>query len=135
MNLKNMKLKEEDLCFNEEQDRIFTYLVLMDYDWMWYRIQAEIPLKDRLNIRVEFSYTGTIDSLLTVETGEERIQYVFPSSIFDNYFEKYLSMERNAIKEESVFYGGNLILDFYNAVMENYIKINDNPTDYIAFPQ
>ena len=124
----------KDCLFTDYRDRIFTNLILMDYDWMHYRIQAEIPFKNGIVMLVEFLYTGTTDSYMTVEIEGESVQYVFSTDIFDKYLEKYLDAEKEAIHSKYAFSGEDIVLDFYNEVVANYKSINEKPTDKIIRP-
>ncbi len=126
----------KDCVFTDDyRDRIFTNLILMDYDWMHYRIQAEIPFENKIVMLIEFLYIGSTDSYMTVEIEGESIQYVFSTDIFDKYFEKYLDAEKEAIHGEYAFSGEDIVLEFYNEVMANHKSINEKPTDKIIHPE
>ena len=84
---------------------------------------------------VEFLYTGTIDSYMTVEIEGESVQYVFSTDIFDKYLEKYLDAEKEAIHSKYAFSGEDIVLNFYNEVMANYKSVNEKPTDKIIHPE
>lgn len=126
----------KDCVFTDDyRDRIFTNLILMDYDWMHYRIQAEIPLENKIVMLIEFLYIGSTDSYMTVEIEGESIQYVFSTDIFDKYFEKYLDAEKEAIHSKYAFSGEDIVLEFYNEVMANHKSVNKKPTDKIIHPE
>ena len=120
-NLPN-KLSEKDCCFTSEQDRIFTNLILKDYDWMYYRIQAKIPFEGQQLLFVEFAYLGTVDSTMLVKSGDDQVMYRFATEIFDKYFKKYLTLQKRCVLDEQVFYGGELALAFYNEVMKKHTE-------------
>ena len=124
----------EDCDFTGYHDRVFTNLILMDYDWMHYRIQAEIPF-EKIVMLVEFLYIESAESYMTVEIEDKNIQYVFPTEIFDKYFEKYLDAEKEAIHGKYAFSGEDIVLECYNEVMANYKSVNEKPTDKIIQPE
>ena len=127
-------LAHDDCTFTDYRDRIFTHLILMDYDWMHYRIQAEIPFDDNEVMLVEFLYIGSTDSYMTVQIRDKSIQYTFSTDIFDTYFEKYLDKEKHAIRDSLAFYGGEIVLEFYNEVIAHHTNVNMNPSDAIILP-
>ena len=127
-------LTHDNCTFTDYRDRIFTHLILMDYDWMHYRIQAEIPFDDNEVMLVEFLYIGSTDSYMTVQIQDKSIQYTFSTDIFDTYFEKYLDKEKHTIRDSLAFYGGEIILKFYNEVIAHHTHVNMNPSDAIILP-
>ena len=129
------KITIKDCLFTDYRDRIFTNLILMDYDWMHYRIQAEIPFENKIVMLIEFLYMGSTDSYMTVEIEGESIQYVFSTDIFDKYFEKYLDAEKEAIHGKYAFSGEDIVLEFYNEIMANHKSVNEKPTDKIIHPE
>ena len=130
---KNISLT--DCNFADNRDRIFTNLILMDYDWMHYRIQAEIPFENNTIMLVEFLYIGSIESYMTIEINGDKIQYTFSTDIFDKYFKKYLNAEKKAIYNDYAFNGGDIVLKFYHDVMIHYKSINNKPGDNIILPK
>ncbi len=133
--IKDIKvLKKSDLTFDEKQDRMFTYLILEDYDWMYYRLQARFMIR-KVPCNVEFSYFGAQKSQMLIEYGSIRIKLTFPTHIFDKYIEKYLLEEISCIKSNDVFNGEDIILDFWNEVMDKYCSITGYNGPSIKFPK
>ncbi len=109
-----------DCDFTGHRDRIYTNLILMDYDWMHYRMQAEIPYENNQVMLVEFLYFGLTDSQMTVQVGSECAQFSFSTEIFDKYFKKYLDGQKEALSGTFAFSGEEIVIDFYNHVMKEY---------------
>ena len=126
MSVKNLpKTLSEDLFnFNGFYDRIFTYLIMHDYDWMYYKMQAEAPLTDGRLMKLEFDYSGFTNCEMIVQfDNDESVVYVFDSKIYDEYLKVYFQAQINAIGAEFTFYGGDIIIEFYNSVMQNFNEI------------
>ncbi len=128
------EIKEEDCVFTDNMDRIFTHLILMDYDWMHYRIQAEIPVEDRKILYLEFLYVGMKKCSMIAEMDDKRIEYRFSSDIYDKYLEKYLIRHTESIHDTYAFSGEDIVLDFYKEVMENHLDIIKENVDSIIIP-
>ena len=109
----------EEVEFNSDRDRIFTFLTMSDYDWMSYTLRGEIPLKGGRLMTVVFEYGGFVQSEMSVKIGEEEIRYEFPTEVFNKYLQKYLEAEIKGIHSTFAFYGGDLLLEFYEAVVKN----------------
>lgn len=116
----------EEVEFNPNRDRIFTFLTMSDYDWMSYKLRGEIPLKGGRLMTVVFEYDGFVQSEMSVKIGEEEIRYEFSTEVFNEYLQKYLEAEIKCFHSTSAFYGGDLLLEFYKAVVENEFQKNIN---------
>ena len=116
-------LNESMLNYNDVYDRIFTYLVMMDYDWMNYHIQAEVPLKDGI-MKLDFEYIGCTKCDLKIQYNNDSIIYEFDSDLYDEFLKKYLKAEMDAVDATYAFYGGDIVMEFYNKVMDSYKSIN-----------
>ena len=121
--------------YSDSRDRIYTYLTMMDYDWMHYRIQAEIPLEGVMMV-VEFSYFGNDTSGMIVEIGDSSVEYSFSTDVFERYLKLYFDRQVEAIKPgTAAFYGGDLVLEFYNEVLEDHQNVTYENTEPIILPQ
>ena len=110
----------------------------MDYDWMHYRIQAQIPVVDGKILAVEFLYIGTVECYMTIELENERCQISFDTDIFNRYFKRYLEDEIKAAHHGGLaFYGGDIIIDFFNEVINSHHEIISGQAriDPIIFPK
>ena len=141
MELSNLpkKIDETIVKMSETRDRVFTHLILMDYDWMHYRIQAEIPIEDNHVMVIEFLYFGLTTSLMKVAIDDLKttVEYEFDSNIFMKHLKKYLEkqIEYNCDNKGKVFYAEELIIYFYNEVMEKYSNIRTENTEAIVLPK
>ena len=76
------QLTENDIKYRDCHDRIFTYLIMMDYDWMYHRIQATIPIENNQYIALEFKYVGNTICDMLVQINNETIAYLYNTDIF-----------------------------------------------------
>ena len=116
-------LSEEDFVFDDDNDCIFTKLILDDYDWMNYKLQASFPVltengKQLLN--VELVYAGFTKSFLNVQLGNDKIQFPFDTAVFDSFLRTYLQAHLDNIDDTYAFSGGELMTRFYNEVIQNH---------------
>lgn len=119
-----MKIRNEDLIFENKcfEDRINTELQLLDYDWLTYNLKTVFPTKNQGKLKVLFWYSGIRDSFMEVEqevNGKiEKIEYEYVTDIFVKYIIKFMSQHLSQWRNESVFNGGDLVIDFFNDVIE-----------------
>ena len=113
-------IDESYIHYTDDIPNIFTNLILMDYDWMDYRIQAEIPIEDNKSLVLEFRYNASVKSTMIVMLEDKRFCFYYDSDLFDMYYKKFLQDEIKAVEEHKAFCGGTIIIAFYNDVMEKY---------------
>ena len=118
------KIKERDLIFsgNIEDDRVNTYLHLLDYDWMNYILETRFKTEEQGILEVKFEYCGTTGSEMQVKqtlNGEVK-EYVinYPTSVFEKYLTRYLRRHVRNWNSKYAFYGGDIAIDFYNHVIK-----------------
>lgn len=122
MNL--MKIQNEDLIFGNGNidDQVNTELQLLDYDWMTYRIKTMFPTKNQGKLNVCFEYIGIKDAFMKVKQELDgkikKIEYEYDSDIFEKYIIKFMSQHLSQWRNKSVFNGGDLVIDFFNDVIE-----------------
>ena len=122
MNL--MKIRNEDLIFENKcfEDRINTELQLLDYDWMTYNLKTMFPTKNQGKLNVCLEYIGIKDAFMKVKQELDgkikKIEYEYDSDIFEKYIIKFMSQHLSQWRNESVFNGGDLVIDFFNDVIE-----------------
>ena len=121
------------LELNDCFDRIFSFLILIDYDWMHYRLQAQIPIKEKQMLNIEFAYFGDVKSSMYAELNGSVTEYIFDSNIFKEYISKYIKKHANQWNETYAFNGDDIVIEFYNNVMENHIK-SEKCNHKIHFP-
>ena len=114
-------LSDDDMDYTGEMDRIFTKLVLDDYDWVNYRLEAIFPIKDEPILRVEFGYCGSLFCTLNLTTfydsDEQDTEIRFNSGIFEKYLSEYMEAHLLSRDNPGAFYGGDIILKFWNEVL------------------
>lgn len=123
MNLK--KIKKEYLIFSGDigDDRINTYLVLDDYDWMNYSLITRFKTEELGTLKVKFEFFGATTSIMIVEQDYnavyERVVYEYPTDIFQKYIIKFLTKHIASWDKEYAFYGEDEVIEFFNTVLEN----------------
>ena len=119
-----MKIQNKDLIFDNGgiDDQVNTELQLLDYDWMTYRLKTMFPTKSQGKLNVCFEYIGIKDAFMKVEQEldgmTEKIEYEYDSAIFKKYIMKFMTQHLSQWKNQDVFYGGDLVVDFFNDVIE-----------------
>ena len=122
MNL--VEIKPEDLIFTNKcfEDRINTELRLRDNSWMDYQLTTAFNTKNQGKLDVVFEYYGTVASQMQVEQkliGKTvKIIYEYPSDIFEKHITKFMTKHLAARKDTYAFNGEELVLDFFNDVIE-----------------
>lgn len=109
----------EDSCLN-------TSIRLEDYDWMNYVIKTKFNTLKYGVLNIKFEYIGTGSSFMDVELtryrGEEEEKYEyhydFNTNIFVDNLKEILLGHVNSWDSEFAFSGENLMLNFYNEVLE-----------------
>ena len=117
---KYKKLNENDLNYSESMDRVFTKLVLDDYDWMCYQFQAIFPIKEgRLVLEMEYFGFITSDVKISLIKGSENEEesYRIDSDIFKEFMKKYLDAHAKHWDKEYAFSGEYLAIGFYNEII------------------
>lgn len=118
------KINKEDLIFSGaiEDDRTNTYLNLNDYDWMHYTLKTRFKTKDLGVLDVVFEYYGATESVMTVVQTNSNIvttyTYRYATDIFQEYIVKFLQKHIASWNEEYAFYGEDIVIEFYNTVLE-----------------
>lgn len=127
MKLKN--LKKEELIFDSNNDRIFTKLILDDYDWFDYKIETKFYTKKLGILNIKFNYFGCNNSEMIVNQFIDNIiinhSYCFPTDIFKKNICKYMKAHIESWNEEYAFCGEDYVLDFYNEFI-TYCSKNKN---------
>lgn len=114
----------DDLTFENKplKDRINTKLTLQDTDWMNYVLQAVFRTKKQGVLKVKFEYSGVVDSEMRVirikGKRKRRYTYSFDSDIFEKYLVKFMTYHLEQWKKQEVFYGGDIVIEFYNEILK-----------------
>lgn len=122
MELKHIDPK--DLIFENKplKDRINTKLTLQDTDWMNYVLQAVFQTKEQGVLEVKFEFFGAVDSEMSVVRiegeGKRRYLYTFDSDIFEKYLIKFMTHHLAQWEKQEVFYGGDIVIEFYNEILK-----------------
>ena len=115
-------INKADLIFENEplKDRINTKLTLSDNDWMQYIIETEFSIMNQGVLKVKFEYNGIHETEMTVEREngkKQEYRYWFASGIFEKYLRQYMKEHLKQWECETVFYGGDIVLNLYNEVL------------------
>lgn len=117
-------IDKKDLIFENKplKDRVNTKLILLDTDWMSYELEASFRVKTQGELNVRFVFFGAVESEMHVnQKNKGRSQehtYFFSSDIFEKYILKFMTLHLEQWKNEEVFYGGDIAVEFYNEVIQ-----------------
>ena len=128
------QIKDTDLIFSGKLEDIYTntHLVLADYDWMNYILSTHFRTTE-YSMNVTFNYFGMVVSTMEVEVTEksgnkEKIIYEYPTEIFEKYIVRFLQKHIKSWTDEYAFSGEDIVIDFYNEVLEvGFIQNNTHP--------
>ncbi len=118
------KIEKKELLFENVplRDRINTELRLEDTDWMNYKLLVSFQTCQKENVEASFEYYGTKESELRIEYNKQgKVQkfiLAFPSELFEKYLIQFMKLHLAQWENQTVFYGGDLALEFYNEVLE-----------------
>ena len=117
-------IDKNDLIFENKplKDRVNTKLTLLDTDWMSYELEASFRVKTQGELNVKFTYYGAAEAEMHVDQKNEgksqEHKYFFSSDIFEKYILKFMALHLEQWKNEEVFYGGDIMVEFYNEVLQ-----------------
>lgn len=132
------KIQEQDLFFTDEieDDRINSTVKFADYDWMTYTYDTRFPTLSHGTLAIRFKCAGLTKSTMYVhqylpkELTKEKENYIiyhqyeFPTNIFESYMKKdILSRIDNMEHSTLAYYCGDLLMEWYNAIIQNYQPI------------
>ena len=116
-------IDKNDLIFENKplKDRINTKLTLLDTDWMTYELEASFRTKTQGELNVRFTCCGVVEAEMYVKQVSNEIYreytYFFSSDVFEKYILKFMTHHLEQWKNKEVFYGGDIVLEFYNEVI------------------
>lgn len=119
------KIEEKDLIFTNEieDDRTNTFLTLNDYDWMDYQLKTRFKTENLGILDVIFNYFGLTTSEMIVkqriDDKEREYLFKYDTEIFKKYLIKFLKLHIESWNSTFAFYGGDIVLEFYNEVIES----------------
>lgn len=119
------KIEEKDLIFTNEieDDRTNTFLTLNDYDWMDYQLKTRFKTENLGILDVIFHYFGLTTSEMIVkqriDDKEREYLFKYDTEIFKKYLIKFLKLHIESWNSTFAFYGGDIVLEFYNEVIES----------------
>lgn len=123
------KIDKNDLILNNTTgDNITnTYLVLDDYDWMKYTLSSRFKVQET-ELTVEFVYYGATTSIMKVGYSSSDISgeivYEYSTDLFQKYIIKFLTKHIAHWDNKYAFCGIDVVIDFYNEVLENGEIVN-----------
>ena len=106
-------------------------LLLYDYGWMHYKLVSFLPTRKYGDLELCFSYLGLSTSGLYVKqmmgnkVRSHRI--TFDTDIYEKYITMYMEKHIKQWKSEYAFFGGEIVIDFYNYVLMNNIEHKVGP--------
>ena len=123
MNL--VKIKSEDIIFTNHpfEECVNTELHLLDNSWMSYQLITEFNTSNQGKMKVTFQYYGTKQSEMVIERcldGKTEITtYEYSTEIFEKHITRFMTRHLAAWKDTYAFNGEDLVIDFFNDVIEN----------------
>ncbi len=116
-NLKTLSIKDIVIDNNSHMDRVFTKLILDDYDWMNYQLDVQIPTAFDI-INISFRYYGCVTSTMHLKYKDMERDIDFDADIFIKHLNIYMQHHMQQWNsEDKAFYGEKEVLDFYNEVI------------------
>ena len=136
--LEKIDLKDVVVTNGLEDDRICTELTLLDYDWMNYYLTTRFTTEKLGVLAVTFEYFGTTTSTMIVKQFELNSDksaiycYEYPTEIFTKYITQYMQKHIASWDDKYAFSGEDIVIDFYNEVLEKHINQTDGKEAYIS---
>lgn len=132
------KINADDLEFTYEieDDRTNTYLLLNDYDWMEYKLRTKFKTEEQGTLIVSMVYFGMTISDMFIKKVEEGKYYriEFDTKIYQKYITRFLTKHIEMWNSQYAFNGEEIVIDFFNEVIENMNKIVEiDPREFEAF--
>ena len=113
------KLSVKDVVVDDNIDRIYTTLILDDYDWMNYQLDIKIPTAYDI-INISFQFYGTVTSTMNIQYKDLERNVEFDTDIFIKHLKIYMQHHMQQWETEgTVFYGEKEALDFFNEVIDS----------------
>jgi len=98
-------------------DVLATKIELNDYDWMNYKVLAEISTKEYGELKIEFAYFGADFCTMKVENENIIYSFEFATIIFQEHIVRYIQKHIKSWGETYTFNGAEEVIDFYNHVL------------------
>lgn len=137
---KLLPVSTEELIFADGES-LSTQLILDDYEWMDYKLITHFTTSQgHLSICFEF-FGSTKSEMVVAKTtkdwrGEDlsdenmktecnmdtvRFVYAFPTEVYREYLKRFLTEHmKQWEKDAPAFYGKDIVMEFYNAVVSKY---------------
>ena len=101
-------------------------LLLYDYGWMHYKLISYLPTRKYGDLELCFSYIGVNTGGLCVKQtmgNNVRSHHItFDTDIFEKYITMYMEKHIAQWKSKYAFFGGEIVVEFYNYVLMNHIE-------------
>ena len=104
-------------------------LLLYDYGWMHYKLISFLPTRKYGDLELCFNYCWGA-GLYIKQTMGNKVRYhriTFDRDIFAKYITMYMEKHTAQWKSEYAFFGGEIVIDFYNYVLMNHIEHEVGP--------
>ena len=133
--LKPISYEDRDVEFDFSRtpldESVTSDLLLYDYGWMHYKLISFLPTRKYGDLELCFSYFGSTTSGLYVkQTMGNKVRshrITFDTDIFEKYITMYMEKHIAQWKNVYAFFGGEIVVEFYNYVLMNNIEHEVGP--------
>ena len=104
-------------------------LLLYDYGWMHYKLISFLPTRKYGDLELCFDYCCGA-GLYIKQTMDNKVRshrITFDRDIFAKYITMYMEKHTAHWKSGYAFFGGEIVVEFYNYVLMNHIKHEVGP--------
>lgn len=130
------KINNNDLLFNNDSrnNRTNTQLILSNCHQMTYILITQFRTKECGTLDIKFTYTNTTISTMEVIQTKNNISiskiyiYEYPTDVFQKYIRLFLTKHIDCLKNASPFNAEDIVLYFYNDVIQIGDKIEEQIT-------
>ena len=104
-------------------------LILYDYSWMDYKLISFFPTRKYGDLELCFNYCCGAGLYVRQTMGNKvrSHRFTFDYKIFAKYITMYMEKHTAHWKEKHAFWGGELVIEFYNYVLMNHTKHEVGP--------
>ena len=129
------KINREDLIFSDEMDDegTNTSLIMEDYDWASYNLTTRFNTKENGLTRVSFhNFLFNASDMVVTQLKDRKVSYYiisFDTGTFNKYVKRFLIEHANNFDKTYAFDGEEIVVDFFNEVVESGNMILKATTD------
>ncbi len=125
--LEKIPLDQQMSEFNltTDMDRLFTTLILDDYDWMHYIFETKFPTKKQGFLDIQVEYYGTTTSNMNIiqilDDKEYSHTFSFDTEIFIRFLKAYMHQHIAQWDDDYAFCGEQMAVELFNEILDNHI--------------